>query len=457
VEPLLLDDILARLRVALEQDNLEAATQIIESMHPSDQAELFSELEDEQQLALLPELEPADSADILEKMDEAEAAELIADMVAESPSEATIATLAAIVDEMEPDEAADLLGDMEPEHAQAVLDNMEEPEDIRPLLLHPDDSAGGLMTSEFLALRRRMTAAEAIQAIRDWHPSHESVYYLFVVDPQAKLSGVISMRQLIVAAPTTIIADIMDSNVISVTVGIDQEECARLMRRYDLMALPVIDAERKLLGVVTIDDVVDVLVEEATEDIQRLGGAQPLERAYLDTPVTKVTQKRISWLLLLFLTGSLTGTVMQLFEDLLDSVVALAFFVPLLIGTGGNAGSQTTSTIIRALAVGDIDLKDALHALKHELGVGLLLGLVMACVAYVRAITWGTSGDLALTVSLAVLGIVVWANVLGSVLPLIVTRLKADPTVVSGPVMSTLVDATGLFIYFSIARLIMGV
>ncbi|MBI5958580.1 MAG: magnesium transporter [Chloroflexi bacterium] len=456
MEPLLLDNILARLRVALEEDNLEAATQIIESMHPSDQADLFSELEDEQQLALLPELEPADSADILEKMDNAEAAELVADMVTESPSDETFAAVAAILDEMEPDEAADLLGDLEPEQAQAVLENMEEPEDIRPLLLHPDDSAGGLMTSEFLVLRRRMTAAEAIQAIRDWQPDHETAYYLFIADAQDRLCGVINMRQLIVASPSTPLVEIMNPDVISVTVGIDQEECARLMRRYDLVTMPVIDAERKLLGVVTIDDVVDVLVEEATEDIQRMGGAQPLNRSYLETPVTTVTRKRISWLLLLFITESLTGTVLRLFETELKEAVALAFFVPLLIGTGGNAGSQTTSTIIRALAVGDLDLGDALRSLWHELRIGLLLGVGMALIGYGRALTWGTSSELALTVSVALLAIVVWANVLGSVLPLLATRLKIDPTVVSGPVMSTLVDATGLFIYFSIARLIMG-
>jgi len=244
--------------------------------------------------------------------------------------------------------------------------------------------------------------------------------------------------------------------VIAVNVGTDQEECARIMLREDLLALPVVDAEKRLVGVVTLDDVADVLVDEATEDIQRMGGAQPLGRSYLDTHILLVMRKRINWLLLLFLTESLTGTVLRHFEGELEQAVALAFFVPLLIGTGGNAGSQTTSTIIRALAVGDIDLGDALRALWHEFRVGLLLGLGMAVVAYVRALTWGSSAALALTVATAIMTIVVWANVLGSVLPLLATRLRIDPTVVSGPVMSTLVDATGLFIYFSIARMVMG-
>jgi magnesium transporter len=311
------------------------------------------------------------------------------------------------------------------------------------------------MTSEFLALRRRMTAAEAIQAVRAWKPEVETVYYLFVVDRYGNLCGVVNLRQLIVADPATPLAEIMDPDVISVPVGTDQEECARLMARYDLLALPVVNGDDRLLGVITVDDLVDVLEEETTEDIQRLGGAEPLERAYLDTGVLTVTRKRVGWLLLLFLTETLTGSVLRHFENELQEAVALAFFVPLLIGTGGNAGSQTTSTIIRALAVGDIDLGDALRALWHELRAGLLLGMAMAGIAYVRALTWGSSPALALSVALAIFTIVVWANGLGSLLPLLAARLRIDPTVVSGPVMSTLVDATGLFIYFTIAHAIL--
>ncbi len=448
MEPVTLNTVLARLRDALEHDDLNQAREIITTLRPPDQADLFSELEDEQQIALLPQLEPTSSADILEQMDDAEAAELVAEL--------PTASVVAIVDEMEPDEAADLLGDLEPAQAQAVLDVLEDRDEIRPLLLHADDSAGGLMTSEFLALRCRMTARESIQAIRDWQPEIETIYYLFVVDDDDHLRGVVNLRQIIVADPQVGIETLMDPDVIAVVVGADQEECARLMQRYDLLALPVTAPDKKLLGVVTIDDVVDVLVEEATEDIQKMGGAQPLERPYLESPIRLVTQKRISWLLLLFLTESLTGTVLRHFEGELQEAVALAFFVPLLIGTGGNAGSQTTSTIIRALAVGELDLGDALHALWHEFRVGLLLGVGMAVFAYGRALTWGSSGQLALTVSTAILTIVIWANTLGSLLPLLATRLKIDPTVVSGPVMSTLVDATGLFIYFTIARLLMG-
>jgi magnesium transporter len=448
METPILDDILARVRDALERDDIANAVDVLEGLRPPDQAELFAELEDDHQLALLPELNPTDSADILEKLDEAEAAELASALSTE--------TLAHIIDEMEPDEAADLLGDIDPDQARDVLAVLDDSDEIHPLMLHADDSAGGLMTSDFLALRRRMNAGEALQAIRNWQPETESIYHLFVVDAQNVLAGVVSLRQLILAAPATPLIEIMDSDVISVTVGTDQEECARVMSRYDLVALPVVDAQRKLVGVVTIDDVVDVLVDEATEDIQRMGGAQPLNRSYLESSVYRVMRSRITWLLMLFVTESLTGTVLRHFENELSEVVALTFFVPLLIGTGGNAGSQTTSTIIRALAVGELKWSDALHALWHELRVGILLGIGMAIIAYLRALTWGSSSDLALTISLAIFTIVVWANGLGSVLPMLATRLHIDPTVVSGPVMSTLVDATGLFIYFTTARIIMG-
>ena len=448
MEATTLDEILARLRAALERDDVEAATAILEALRPADQADLFSELEDGEQVELLPQLNPADSADILEKLDEQEAAELVASL----PTE----TVIDIVDEMEPDEAADLLGDIGPAQAEAVLAGLEDADEVRPLLRHPDDSAGGLMTSKFLVLHRRMTAREAIQAIRRWKPEVQDIHYYFVVDRKGGLVGVVSLHQLLVADPDARLEQIMDPNVISVRAEAEQEECARLMLRYDLVSLPVVDASGRLLGVVTVDDVMDVLVDEATEDIQRLGGAQPLDRPYLDTGVLSIFRKRIGWLLLLFVTESLTGSVLRHFEQELQAVVALTFFVPLLIGTGGNAGTQTTSTLIRALALGQADLSDALRAVWHELRVGLLLGLSMSVIAYLRALTWGSSPALALTVSLAIFAIVLWANGLGSLLPLLAARLKIDPAVVSGPVMSTLVDATGLFIYLTIARAVLG-
>jgi magnesium transporter len=443
-----LDTILEEVRAALERHDARHAAEIIEDLRPADQAEIFSDLDEEEQRLLLSELSPEDSADIFEELDDEHALEL----AREIPDEELI----PIMDEMEPDEAADLLGDMRPERARKLLEELEDPEEIRPLLLHPDETAGGLMTSEFLALRRRMTAAEAIEAIRQWQPEAETIYYLFVVDRYGRLVGVVNLRQLIVAPPDALIQDIMDEDVIFVTADVDQEEVARLMARYDLLALPVVDENKILLGVITFDDLVDVLEEEATEDLQRYGGAEPLERPYLDTSPAVITKKRIGWLLILFLTATLTGSVMKLFEDEIQAMVALTLFVPLLIGTGGNAGSQTTATIIRELATGNVEPRDALAVWWHEARVAILLGLGMAIPAFIRAITWVDNPMLATTVAVSIVVLVLWATGVGSLLPLVAAKFGIDPALVSGPLMSTMVDATGLFIYFSIAKILLG-
>jgi magnesium transporter len=441
--------ILSQVQQALERGDLDQAIQILQDLRPADQAEIFGDLDAEDQASLLPNLATDVSADILEYIEDEDAARLVTGL---STAEAV-----SIVNEMEPDEIADLLGDIPPQQAREILAQLDNPEEVRPLLLHPDESAGGLMTSEYLALRRHMPVREALEAVRAWGTERGSLYYLYVVDGQGQLAGVTDLQALIRSEPDVLLMDVMQTDIVTVDAGADQEQCAELMSRYDLIALPVVGRENILLGVITVDDVLDVLVEEATEDIQKFGGAQPLGVPYLLTKTTSVFQKRVGWLFLLFLTESLTGTVLRHFEEELATVVALSFFVPLLIGTGGNAGTQATSTIIRALAVGEMHVRDALKALWHETRVGILLGLAMAVVAYVRALTWGTSSGLAITVALAILSIVVWANLLGAILPTLAMRFKIDPTVVSGPVMSTLVDATGLFIYFTIAKMVLGI
>ncbi|MCA9986541.1 MAG: magnesium transporter [Anaerolineales bacterium] len=444
----LFTDRLQQLRAALEADDLAAALTLMDGFPAPDQAELLDELNIDEQMQLLPEMDPEDSANLLEELDEAQAARLVTAL----PE----ASAVRIIDEMAPDAVADVLGEMEPGDAAAILDQLEDADEIRPLLLHPDDSAGGLMTSEYLALRRRTTAAEALAAVRSWQPKADTLSDLFVIDRDGKLCGLVTLRQLVMAEPRDLVGDFMTPDPLSVTAGIDQEEAARLLARYSLYALPVVNSQHQLVGVITIDDVLFVLEEEATEDIQRFGGAEPLERPYLDTTPWTIARKRIGWLLLLFLTESLTGSVLRLFEHELQAVVALSFFIPLLIGTGGNAGSQSTSTIIRALATGDVRRRDALTAFWHEFRIGLLLAVVMAAIAYGRALLWGTSPALALAVAISILAIIIWANSLGALLPMAASALKIDPTVVSGPAMSTLVDATGLFIYFTIAGLIIG-
>ncbi len=442
------DRLYRRIHTLLERGETRKAQTILQALLPADQAEIFSELDDDEQLQLLQGLAPETIADILEHLEDEEAAEIAQRLPPER--------LADILDEMDPDEAADILGDLEPQEADHLLDLLsdEVEAEIRPLLLHPDETAGGIMTSEYLALGQHMWAEKALKAIREWSPDHDYLYY-FVVDKDGHLLGVVSLLQLIKAEPKTEVKDIMDPNVISVRVDADQEACAKLMAHYDLTALPVVDEENRLVGVITIDDIIDVLEEEVTEDIQRFGGSEPLDKPYLLTSPLEVFRKRIGWLLLLFVTEMFTGTVLRHFEGVLAQVVALSFYIPLLIGTGGNAGSQTTSTIIRAVAVGDLDVDDAWRAFRHEITVGVLLGLGMGIVAFLRALSWGSSVDIALTVGIAIWTIVTWANSIGSLLPLLAVKLKIDPALVSGPLMSTLVDATGLFIYLSVAKFIL--
>ena len=271
------------------------------------------------------------------------------------------------------------------------------------------------------------------------------------------MAGVVSLLKLLKATGRTTIDNLMDRNYVAATLDADQEECAQLMSRYDLTALPVVDETNRLVGVITIDDVIDVIEEEATEDIQRLGGSAPLDKPYLLTSAWEVARRRIGWLLMLFVTGMFTTNVLEFFEGTLEKMVALSFFIPLLIGTGGNAGSQTTSTIIRALGVGEVEKRDVLKVLWHEIQIGLLLGVLVGVAGFVRAWTFGGDPLLGVTIGLAVSIIVFWSNSVGSLLPLFASLIGVDPALISGPLMSTLVDATGLFIYLSVAQAILGV
>lgn len=443
------ENVLAQVRDRLDQNDLAGAAALIESLRSPDQADLFAELDEAARKALLPRLVPGDSADILEELEDEEAARLVDSLA--------LADLARIVDEMEPDEAADLLAELDEAQVSTILSRLEDPNEVRPLLVHPQDSAGGLMTSSHLALRRRMTVADALAAIRTLKPDSEEIYQLFVVDQFGKLVGEVTFRQLVMADPNALLQDVMDPDVLAVPVGTDQEEVARLVSRYDLLALPVVDNGGLLVGVITVDDVVDVLYAEATEDIQRLGGMEPLEQAYFNVSMPLIVRKRIGWLLFLFVADTLTGTVLRAFEDELAAAVALSFFIPLIIGTGGNTGSQTVTTIVRALALGEVRLRDIVRVIWRESAVGLMLGILLGVVGFIRALTWQTGPNIALVVSLTLLVVVVWSNLVAAVVPILAERLRIDPSVVSAPLITSVVDATGLLIYFSLAKLLLGI
>jgi magnesium transporter len=289
----------------------------------------------------------------------------------------------------------------------------------------------------------------------------ETITDLYTLDEQGSLLGVVSLRELITAPAESRIEDIMSKDVVFVLPEVDREEVARLVSRYDFLAMPVATPERKMLGVITVDDIIHVLVEENTEDQLRFaaveaGGA--LNQPYFTVPIPRVIRTRIGWLLLLFIAETLTGSVLRIFEHELSAVVALSFFIPLLIGTGGNTGSQTVSTIIRGIALSEIRLRDTWRVIVRELGSGALLGFLLGAIAFARAVLWGNlSLTFCLVIGLTIFAICTWANTIGAVIPLIAQRLKIDPAVVSAPLITTLVDATGLAIYLLIAKLLLGI
>jgi len=436
---------LRRVRELLDAGDVEGAKILIEDLLPADRADVFEELELEEQRSLLPTLDVEEAAEVLEEMEDVDAAALAAQL--------NSLDLARILDEMEPDEAADVLGDLDAAMSQAALARMVEAEEVRPLLVHPDESAGGLMTTAFLAFPETMTVRQALTAMRSG-PIIEAPR-LFVVDEGNHLVGAADLFLVLRSAPDVRLVDLVDRGIVTVHVDDDQEAAARLMVRYDLAAVPVVDGENCLVGAITADDLVDVLEEEATEDVQRLGGAEPLARSYRTIGVLAAAWKRVGWLYILFVAGTLSSSVMGLFEEQLEQAVVLAFFVPLLIDTGGNAGSQTIATVVRALANGDITMHDGLMVVLHELRTSLALGVMLAVGAFLVGIVWAGT-QVALAIALSILGIVVWAATLGAVLPLFAVRVGLDPALVSGPLLTTVVDATGLLMYFSIASAILG-
>jgi magnesium transporter len=445
-ESAIAEDALRQVRALLEEGDIEAAKALLETLLPPDRADVFEELDPEVQRTLLPTLDAEDAAGILEEMDDAEAAELAEGL--------NSLDLARILDEMEPDEAADILGDLESNLSRAVLARMAEAEEVRPLLVHPDESAGGLMTTVFLAFPETMTVRQALASMRTG-PLIE-VPRLFVVDGENRLVGSADLFHVLRSAPTVRLSELVEPGIVTVHADDDQEAAARLMVRYDLDVVPVVDDDNCLVGAITADDLVDVLEEEATEDVQRLGGAEPLGRPYRSTSIAQTVRSRVGLLVLLLATFAVSSVIMDLFRERLEAAIILTFFVPMLMGTGGNTGSQTIATLIRALAVGDVHPGEAPAVLWRELRAGLVLGALLAAAAYLVVSLWG-SPRVALAVGVSTLAIVVWANTLGALLPLAAARLRLDPALVSGPLLTTIIDATGLLIYFGIAGLILGI
>ncbi len=446
------ENLLESLTRALQKGDVALVQTLGEQIHPQEILEHWDDFSGEHQFVLLTYLDPGLAAQIISELDPEEQAEFLETLPPWRVRQ--------ILEELDPDDLTDALQaveDEDPQLAQTIKSWLD-PEtraEIEELSKYDEDDAGGLMTPEYVAVRAGMTVDEVLQFLRRAAPDAETVYYLYVLDDDGRLVGVLSLRDLIVADPSMRIAEIMNPNVIYVTTETDQEEVARVMADYDLTVLPVTDSNSRLVGIVTIDDVIDVLEEEATEDIHRLGAVDAPELVYSRSNVWELWSARARWLVILIFTGMFTSTILAGFSSVLEATTALAFYIPVLLGTGGNTGNQSSTLIVRALATRDIDLGDWPRVLTKELGVGTLLGLTLSALIAIKVVLDGFLG-VTPVVALALFLLVVVANLAGALLPIALEKLGLDPALISNPLIATISDVSGLVIYLSVAQILLG-
>ena len=365
-----------------------------------------------------------------------------------------------------PDDAADVVQEAPRDEWPDLLALLDEPtrREVSALLAYAEDDAGGLMSPRYARVRPDQTIDEAIAYLRrQARERPESLYYAYVLDQEQRLLGVVSFRELFGALPHQKVADVMRTKLVSVHEDMDQEEVAKMFDLHHFAALPVLDAQGAMKGIVTADDIVDVVREEATEDIQKMGGTEALDAPYLDVGFFSMIRKRAGWLAALFVGEMLTASAMGRYEHEIARAVVLALFVPLVISSGGNSGSQATTLVIRAMALGEVRLRDWWRVVRREFFSGLVLGLILAPIGVIRVLVWESifhtygphAGALALTVGIALVGVVMWGTLVGSMLPFLLRRLRFDPASASAPFVATLVDVTGLVIYFTAAQVIL--
>ncbi len=438
--------VLPEIKEMLEQRQFEEVKAILGDLFPQDIAHLIDDLEDPQRGVLFRLLPRALSVEVFE--------ELSADSQVAVLNSLSDQRVAEILDEMSEDDRVALLEEAPPAAVRKLLTLLKPEDRARSLraLGYPEDSVGRLLTPDFVDLRADMTVADALAHIRKVGLTKETVYTCYVTDPRQHLLGVLSLRNLVTSDPDARVGDLMNTSVVSVTTSTDQEEAARLVKHYDLIALPVVDGEGRLVGIVTFDDLMEVAEEEVTEDFQRLAGVVPTEESYFETRFTTVARKRILWLFVLLILETASGQILHHYAATLQAMVALAFFIPMLIATGGNAGTQSATMVIRGLATGEIHVRDFTRILARECMLGVALGVLLSLVAFVRAYFLESDPMLGLTVGLSLAITLVASNVTGALLPLALRALKLDPALVAAPTISTMVDVMGLWIYFEVAR-----
>lgn len=366
----------------------------------------------------------------------------------------------SIIDELFLDDVIDLLEEMPANIVKKLLKNTDKEtrELINQFLNYPEDSAGSLMTIEYVDLVKEMTVSQALNHIKETGVDKETIDTCYVMDSNRILEGVVSIRKLILSDDSTVVKDIMDTGVVSINTHDDQEDIASLFKKYDYYVMPVVDNEHRLVGIVTIDDIIDVIDQEVTEDLQKMAAMQPSEKAYLKTSALALAKHRLPWLLILMISAAFTGGIIKRFESALQSVMVLASFIPMLMDTGGNAGSQSSTLIIRGLALGDMRTNDILKVLWKELRVSCIVGLILSSVNFLR-IYFIERTDLlvSITVCFTLFFIVVLAKVVGGVLPIIAKKIKLDPAIMAGPLITTIVDAVALTLYFTTATWLLGI
>jgi magnesium transporter len=445
------------IRSLIDERNFGALREIFREWPPADVAELILDLPEEDQVIIFRLLPNALAADVFEYLDADAQQQLLRAMAHEQ--------VVAILNEMSPDDRTALLEEM-PSAAARQLIKLLTPEERRiaqALLGYPEDSIGRLMTPDFIAIHDDWTVKEVLDHVREFGHDSETLNLIYVVDERGKLIDDLRIREFLLRPLEAKVSEFRDRTFVALKVNDSQEEALNAFRKYDRAALPVVDSSGVLVGIVTSDDMLDVAEEEATEDIQKFGGMEAVDEPYMRIPLLKMVRKRAGWLVVLFLGEMMTASAMGFYEGEIAKAVVLALFLPLIISSGGNSGSQASMLIIRAMALGEVTLRDWFHVMRKEIVSGFLLGCILGAIGFMRVAIWSQFSNIygphwmlvAMTVGFALVGVVLWGSLSGSMLPFLLRRVGADPATSSAPFVATLVDVTGLVIYFSIALLIM--
>ena len=462
-EPVVYDDLVDKrndeMMELLEGRNMKQLRERMNEMQEFDVAEFLSSIEDNRMPMLFRLLSKERAAEVFANL-EAPDQERIINSITDSE-------LAGIVEELYVDDAVDMMEELPANVVKRVMRTAtsETRNLINQYLHYPENSAGSIMTAEFVDLKKYMNVKESFARIRRIGEDKETIYICFVTSADRKLEGIVTVKDLLLADPDTIIEDLMDRNVIYAVTTEDQESVSAKFSDYDLMALPVVDKENRLVGIVTVDDIIDVMEQEATEDIQLMAGMTPSDKPYLRTGITEMWRNRVPWLLFLMLSATFTSMILTKFEDMLAVQAGLVAFIPMLMGTGGNSGAQASTAVIRSLSLGDVEPRDVLRVMWKEWRVAFLCGLTLSVVNFGKMLLLdglilgnaNVTVSVAATVSLSILFIVMFAKVVGSFLPIAAEKIGVDPAVMANPLISTLTDAVSLLIYIYVAKLILRI